>query len=112
MNELIIEHNMMQGDAIGLLRTIGIIILIYYGFKLFSKYVFPWLLRYGMKKAQQKMEEKMKNQFGQQFKQQYNNTSDQDIKVNQNTTINKKQPTSSHKKDDDYGEYVDFEEIK
>lgn len=112
MNKLIIDHNIMHGDAIGLLRTIGIIILIYYGFKLFSKYVLPLLLRYGMKKAQQKMEEKMKSQFGQQFNQQYSNTADQDIKVNQNTTINKKQTTSSDKKDDNYGEYVDFEEIK
>ncbi|MFV0483248.1 MAG: DUF4834 family protein [Bacteroidales bacterium] len=69
----------------GLLRTVLVLVLLYYGIKMFSKYVLPSLI----------MEEKSKSQQG-------------------NTTKTKIKETQNHKQviPDDEGEYVDFEEIK
>ena len=84
----------------GFIRTILIVILVWYGVKILSRIFAPILLRYVSKKAQQK--------YGQQFNQYKKppqaNQNEGEISIdkmpNQNKTSNK-----------DVGEYVDYEEI-
>ena len=82
----------------GILKTIFIIFIVYYGFKFLSRLLFPFL----MKKLINKVEN---NYYNQQ-----NHTEDYDIeKGNVKVKFNKKNKTS-HQPDE--GEYVDFEEIE
>jgi hypothetical protein len=83
----------------GFVRTILIIVLIWYGVKIISRLLAPYLIRYVAKKAEQK--------FGQQFnahKRPQPNQKEGEISIdkmpNQNTSANK-----------NIGEYVDYEEI-
>ncbi len=76
--------------------TIAIIVLVYYGFKFFSRHILPMLIDKGMKNMQQKMQNQQSN----------NKPSRPEGEV----TIEKKQSNkakSSQKGDD----YVDFEEV-
>ena len=81
------------------LRFIFIVVLIYYGFRLVIRYVVPWLIARFMKKQQDKF-----NQMGGFSNSGYNQTKEGD--VNLNTKRNQKS-----KKDDGFGEYVDFEDV-
>ncbi len=72
----------------GLVRFILIILIIYITFRLFMRYVAPWLLRFFIKKAVQKT-------------QQYQ----------QERSFNKPPPSKPPKSFDE-GEYIDFEEVK
>lgn len=77
-----------------LLRTIFIIVIVYYLFRLFARYVLPLFARYLLKRTQKNYEkqyEKSKRKVG-------------DITVEQSPTKKKEL--------DDLGEYVDYEEIK
>ncbi|MEZ4797761.1 MAG: DUF4834 family protein [Flavobacteriaceae bacterium] len=83
----------------GFVRTILIILLIWYGLKIVTRLLAPYLVRYVSKKAEQR--------FGQQFRTQQRPSTKQkegeisiDKMPNQNTSGNK-----------DLGEYVDYEEI-
>ncbi len=78
-----------------LLKIILVLILAYYLFKLFLRYVFPFLVKRYVNRAQQ--------QF---YKQQAGNTRKKSGEVNIDFT-----PENSNKKKNDLGEYVDFEEI-
>ncbi|MFP2995028.1 DUF4834 family protein [Spongiivirga sp. MCCC 1A20706] len=84
----------------GLLRTILIILLVYYGLKIFSKLFGPAI----MKSAAKKMEKKFSQQFNQQRPQ-------QTVRPEGEVTIDKA-PENSKKSNDRVGEYVDFEEIE
>ena len=75
----------------GFLRTLGIIVLVYYLFK-FAMRIFAPII---MQKAVNKMQEKMQDQFKQQQNQQ------------SNTTTTKEMPKEKKK----VGEYVDYEEL-
>ncbi len=82
---------------VGFLRTIIIIVLIYYGIKLISKYILPMLIDKGVKNMQQKMQ----NQQGQ----------------NQKPSRPEGEVTIEKNKNDKWnsanqGEYVDFEEVE
>lgn len=96
----------------GLLRTLFIIALIYFVLKALRIYVFPVLGRMLLKKAQQKMQENMQSQFqqGRTRQQQTNQQNDQreegDVKVFRKPGNDKKI------KNDNVGDYVDFEEIE
>jgi hypothetical protein len=83
----------------GLLRTILIIALVYYGIKVLSRIFAPFLLKYVSKKAEQR--------FGGQSGQFQNRQGSQ--KKEGEITIDKIPKTKSSNKD--VGEYVDFEEI-
>ncbi len=85
---------------VGFIRTILIIMLIWYGLKFLSRLFAPYLMRYVSKKAEQK--------FGQQFSQQQSRQQPQQKEGE--TTIDKtpKQNKASNK---NVGEYVDYEEI-
>ncbi|MFD2909442.1 DUF4834 domain-containing protein [Flavobacterium ardleyense] len=77
----------------GFLRTLGIIVLVYYLFKFAVRIFAPVLMR----KAVNKMKEKMENQYNQQQAQQTNTGSS-----------NKQMPKEKKK----VGEYIDYEEVK
>ncbi len=91
-----------------LLRTIAIILLIYYGFKLLSRYVFPFLLKRWLNKKIGQFQ----NQAGQQFNdaeqaKQFAKEHEGEVKVK---TANRNSKTKKSSGIDD-GDYVDFEEV-
>jgi len=84
----------------GLLRTIAIIVLIYYGVKFIGRLLAPFLLK--------KMADKMNNQFQQGTRQ--NQQQEKAKKEEGEVTVEGKR---HHPKfSDKDGEYVDYEEIK
>ncbi|MBD0835288.1 DUF4834 family protein [Aestuariibaculum suncheonense] len=90
-----------QASVNGLIRMILIIILVYYGIKIVSRLLTPFLIKYVSKKA----EERFGGQFG-QFQQQRRQESP---KKEGEVTIDKMPNTKTSNKE--VGEYVDYEEI-
>ncbi|MFV9550979.1 DUF4834 family protein [Algibacter sp. PT7-4] len=86
----------------GLLKTILIIALVYYGIKVLSRIFAPFLVKFAAKKA----EEQFGGQFGQFQKQQRHEAK----KKEGETIIDKIPETKSSNKT--VGEYVDYEEIE
>ena len=82
----------------GLLRTILIILLIYYGIKILSGIFAPVLFKYAAKKA----EERFGGAFNQQRK--------EPLRKEGEVTIDKMPENKSSNKN--VGEYVDYEEIE
>lgn len=80
----------------GFLRTILIILLIYYGIKVLSRLFAPFLMKFVAKKAEQR--------FGSQF-----NTKEEPQKKEGEVTIDKVPNTKSSNKN--VGDYIDYEEI-
>lgn len=78
----------------GFLRTIGIIVLIYYGIKIISRFLFPIVV----KKAMNNMQERQ-------------NMYQREQKREGEVTVENKTPRSSSNSAN-RGEYVDFEEIE
>lgn len=91
---------LQQASVMGLLRTILIILLVYYGVKILMRIFAPLLMKSLVKKAEKR--------FGQQFGNQ--NTYQEPPKREGEISIDKipNQQKSSNKK---VGEYVDYEEI-
>lgn len=87
---------MQEASPQGLFQTLAIIFIIYYGLKMFSKYVAPFLL----KRAATKFEEHVKNQ-----------QQPEEPKGKVGETIIEKKPKSNKGSNDDVGEYVDYEEV-
>ena len=87
---------LQEASFVGFVRTILIIMLIWYGIKILSRLFAPYLMRFVAKKAEQR--------FGQQQNKQ------QPKQKEGETTIDKspKQTKTSNK---NVGEYVDYEEI-
>jgi len=83
---------------VNFLRTLFIIAIIYYGIKLFSRYVLPLLVDKGLKNMQQKMQNQQR-QNQQSTRPAGEVTIEFDNKTNKNNTQTK-------------GDYVDFEEIE
>ena len=83
---------------VNFLRTLIIIVIIYYAIKLFTRYVLPLILENKIKDMQQKMQEQQKQQ---------RRTGKQDGEV----TIEYDQKRNNSRNRDD-GEYVDFEEVE
>ena len=83
----------------GVLSTIAILVIIYYIFKFFSRYIAPIFL----KKVMTNVEKKFREQQGQQ-------QTDEDVGSIGETVIAKKpkQPKESSK---NVGDYVDYEEL-
>ncbi len=82
-----------------LLRFIFIIVLVYYGFKLVARYVMPWVITRFIKKQQQKF-----NDMNGVNNSNYDPTNEGEVHI-------KTKKTKSAKNDDDFGEYVDFEDV-
>lgn len=83
----------------GLIKTILVILLIYYAFKFFIRLFGPLL----MKKAVSKMQQKAEQQFG-------GTKEPTDVKVGE--TIIDKKPNNNKNTKNEIGDYVDFEEIE
>lgn len=83
---------------VNFLRTLIIILIIYYGFRLFSRYILPMLLDKGLKNMQQKMQD-------QQRQNQRSTRPPGEVTIE---IKNKSGKSNSQIK----GDYVDFEEVK
>ena len=91
---------MLQTASItGFLRTILIILLVYYGIKILSRLFAPYMLRY--------MSKKMNERFGGQFQQQ----NQSETKHKEGETIIDKMPRQDTSSNKNVGEYIDYEEI-
>ncbi|GAB1857921.1 hypothetical protein MHTCC0001_27580 [Flavobacteriaceae bacterium MHTCC 0001] len=84
-------------SVIGVLRIIGILILVYYGVKVLSRLFAPYLLKYVSKKAEEK--------FGGQFTQKRYEAPKKEGEI----TIDKMPKRAPSNKN--VGDYVDYEEI-
>lgn len=89
---------MQEAGPMNFLRTILIIIVIYYILKFLTKLFAPYL----MKKMVNKMQEKAQAQ--QASRKQYSN-------VKEGETIIDKKPRESNQSNNSVGEYVDYEEV-
>jgi hypothetical protein len=90
---------MQEAGIVNFLRTILIILLIYYGFKIVMRFVFPFFVKRFMGKVERKFQEQQGNQ-----------SKEPPAKVGE--TIVDKTPNSDKKSNDSVGEYVDYEEIE
>ncbi len=79
------------------LRTLFIILVIWYGIKLVTKYVFPTILNKTMKNMQSRMEEQYRQQ-------QRGGRSEGEVTIERNP---RKSTSGSNE-----GEYIDFEEVE
>ena len=84
----------------GLLRTLFILLAVYYGLKFLARLFAPFLI----KKAAETMQKKAEQPFGGQQRQQSST-------VREGETIIDKKPGSQQESKKTVGEYVDFEEI-
>lgn len=80
------------------LRTLFIILIIYYGIRLFVRYVVPMLVDKGVKNMQQKMNDQQR-----QYQQQKRRP-DGEVTIERDRT-------NPRNTESDRGEYVDFEEV-
>lgn len=86
----------------GFLRTILIILLIFYGVKILARIFAPFLVQY--------MSKKMQERFGQQF-QQHQQQSAHPNRPKEGETVIDKMPYQQKTSDKKVGEYIDYEEI-
>ena len=84
----------------GFLRTLLIILLVYYGIKFLSRLFAPYMVRY--------MSKKMNERFGGQFQQQQKQS---EPKYKEGETIIDKIPKQDTSSNKNVGEYIDYEEI-
>lgn len=92
---------MLQYASIaGVIRTILILLLIYFGIKIVARLLSPFLFRYVSKKTGQRFEK----QFGQYKRPNETTNKEGDITVD-------KVPPKTKSTNKDVGEYVDYEEI-
>lgn len=91
---------MHEASFTGLLKTILIIILVYYTLKLLARIFAPFLFKYAAKKFEQK------------FGNGYNQTSQgSDKNQKEGETVIDSIPNQHQKSNKNVGEYIDFEEI-
>jgi len=83
----------------GLLRTIAIIIIVYYVFKFISRYILPLFVKKMVENVQKKYTEQQQNKY-----------EDANCKVGE--TVIAKKPNESKESNKDVGDYVDYEEVK
>ncbi len=91
---------MQEAGFLTFFRTIGIILLVVYSLKFFTKYLVPFLLKTAINRAQKKAAQRSSN---------FENDNT-DRKAGE-TTIDKKPSNRNLSKMDGAGDYVDFEEI-
>jgi len=89
-----------------ILRTLAIIILFYYGFKLLAKYVFPFLLKRWVNKKMGQFQNQGQSQFNEQEKaKDFAKEHEGEVKIK--TTKETSKPET-----EGMGDYVDFEEVE
>lgn len=89
---------MQEAGLVNFLRTILVILLIYYVLKLIARYVFPLFFKKMMSSMEKKFNEQQQNKTSQ----------GSDSKIGE--TVVDKTP-SQGRSNDKVGEYVDFEEV-
>ena len=94
---------METAEFVGLIRTLLIIGLIYFGVRIIMKVILPWAIKRFFKKVQSKMEDQMKNQSTQQDSPGFQKNGDVFVKPPPKKNKDKNEPKG--------GEYVDFEEV-
>lgn len=77
--------------------TIAIIVLIYYGIRIFSRYVLPLLIDKGIKNMQQKMQDQQRGH--------------QPSRRQEGEVTIEGQPQNKKNSQDNKGDYIDFEEV-
>ncbi|GAA3574325.1 DUF4834 family protein [Snuella lapsa] len=92
---------LQYASAVGLVRMILIILLIYFGVKILARLFMPFLAKYVVKKAEQR--------FGGQFNQYQNRAKQEEARKEGEVSIDKIPNTKTSNKD--VGDYVDYEEI-
>tara|TARA_B100001057_G_C22060260_1_gene648045 strand:+ start:51 stop:332 length:282 start_codon:yes stop_codon:yes gene_type:complete len=92
---------MIEAELMGLLRTVLIILIVYYAFRFLARIFGPLLV----KRVLGRMQEKAQNRYNQ-----YNKQSD-NTPTKEGETIIDKKPGSKNESNSSVGEYVDFEEI-
>ena len=89
-----------------LLRTIAIIIIFYYGFKLLVRFVFPFLITRWANKKMQEFQQNAQHQFkSQEEAKEFTKQNEGKVKIKNAKKNNK--PES-----DGLGDYVDYEEVE
>lgn len=91
----------------GFIKTVLIILFIYQGFKVLSRFLAPFLMRYAAKKVQEKFKDQMGGQtggfdFGQ---------SEQNPKKEGEVHIKSSPKSKDNINTESVGDYVDFEEV-
>ena len=89
---------LQYASLMGFLRTILIILLVYYGIKIISRLLTPFMLKYLSKKAEQR--------FGGNF-----NTYKEAPREKEGEVSIDKMPNNNQSSNKEVGEYVDYEEI-
>ena len=89
---------MQQAGPMNLMRTILIIVLIYYILKFLTKLFAPYLMKKMVHKMQEKAQAQQRNH---QHK----------PNVNEGDTMIDKKPKKSNQSNNSVGEYVDYEEV-
>ena len=88
-----------------LLRTLAIIFILFYGFKLLMRYVFPFLLKRWVNKKMGQFQHGNHNSFSDQEKEQkFAKQREGEVKIKSKQKTSK--PTS-----DGVGDFVDYEEV-
>lgn len=85
----------------GFLRTLLIILAIYYGIKIITRLAAPYVMRYFNNKMQEK--------FGGSYT--YQNKQSQSQRPKEGETVIDKMPKQDQTSNSKVGEYIDFEEI-
>jgi len=83
----------------GVLKTIAILIIIYYALKFFSRYIAPIFLKKMMSNVEKKMKEQQQNQ----------SNAEPQGKVGE--TVIAKKPATPKEGNKDVGDYVDYEDV-
>lgn len=92
---------MLEASLSGVLKTVLIVLLVYFGLKILLRFFGPLILKYFMKKMGRKFEKQFNQQFGGQQQ-----PPDKEGKV----SIDKK-PKGNRESNKNVGEYIDYEEI-
>lgn len=82
-----------------LLRFLFVVVIIYYGFRLFFRYVVPWIIARFMKKQQDRF-----NQMNGFPDSKHSRKKDGEVNIKSKTT-------KKSENDTNFGEYVDFEDV-
>ena len=83
----------------GLLKTIAILVIIYYAFKFFSRYIAPIFLKKVIDNVEKKYKEQQQNKYDEETG-----------KVGE--TVIAKKPVEPKESSKNVGDYVDYEEVK
>ncbi|RLD43606.1 MAG: DUF4834 domain-containing protein [Bacteroidetes bacterium] len=86
-----------------ILRTLLILAIIYYSFKVLARYIFPLFLKNFVKKAQENMNRQQGYVDPEEAKQR-----EGEVKIKTNTQSKTSEDTTKQ----ELGDYVDFEEVK